>query len=116
MLFDEWSQPMSGSISLSEPINNFSRVEFCFRSNDGYAVPNVTVFEPAGEYTPIEVVACHVRHDGNVFLKMKAYKVTGRQVDTDRPDDTYSTGEWCLNTGSFTRGDFITVVRVMGWR
>lgn len=116
VLFDNWSNPMNAGVRLTEPINNFSRVTFSFRTNDGFLAPDVTVFYPRGDITNIVANAIYSRPNGNLYIKTKGFTVRGTSVETSRDGQAYSIAEHNLTTGETKHIDVITVVRVMGWR
>ena len=51
-----------------------------------------------------------------MYVKAKAFEVSGTSVETQQGGGSYACGQWDLNTGQFEFGDFITVVKVVGWR
>lgn len=116
VLFNNWSNAMNAGAMLTEPINNFSRVTFSFRTNDGHLIPDVTVFYPSGVSTYILANAIYSAPNGDLILKTKAFEVTGRRVETALVGNAYSIAEHNFATGKTTHTDVITVVRVMGWR
>ena len=116
VLFNNWSNAINAGAKLTEPINNFSRVTFSFRTNDGHLIPDVTVFYPSGVSTYILANAIYSVPNGDLLLKTKAFEVTGTKVETAHVGNAYSIAEHDLTTGKTTHTDVITVVRVMGWR
>jgi hypothetical protein len=116
VLFNNWSNAINAGATLAEPINNFSRVTFSFRTNDGFLAPDVTVFYPKGDVTNIVANAIYSRPDGNLYIKTRGFTVRGTKVETSRDGVAYSIAEHNLTTGETKHIDVITVVRVMGWR
>ena len=116
VLFDNWNNPINAGARLAEPINNFSRVTFSFRTNDGFLAPDVTVFHPRGDITNIVANAIYSRPNGDLYIKTKGFTVRGTSVETSHDGVAYSIAEHNLTTGETKHTDVITVVRVMGWR
>ena len=116
VLFNNCSNAMNAGARLTEPINNFSRVTFSFRTNDGHLIPDVTVFYPGGVSTYILANAIYSVPNGDLLLKTKTFEVTGTKVETAHVGNAYSIAEHDLTTGKTTHVDVITVVRVIGWR
>ena len=114
ILFNKWLNPMNAGATLSEPISNFFRVEFQFKTNDNDTF-TVTVFEPRGD-TIIPASTAKAVAGDHMYVKAKAFKASGTSVETQQGGGSYACGQWDLNTGQFEFGDFITVVKVVGWR
>ena len=115
VLFDKWQNPMNAGATLSEPVQNFRRVEFQFRTND-YEVISETLFEPTSAASSVLASCAKYVPGEHVYLKTKAYTVQGTSVKTQQSGSSYSCGQLDLTTGDFEFGDFITVTKVMGWR
>lgn len=116
VLFNNWSNAINAGARLAEPISNFSRVTFSFRTNDGHLIPDVTVFYPSVVSTYILANAIYSVPNGDLLLKTKVFEVTGTKVETAHVGNAYSIAEHNLTTGETKHTDVITVVRVMGWR
>ena len=114
VLFNKWMNPMNAGATLSEPVQNFFRVEFQFKTNDNDTF-STTVFQPSGN-TIVPASIAKAVAGGHMYVKAKAFEVSGTSVETQQGGGSYACGQWDLNTGQFEFGDFITVVKVVGWR
>lgn len=114
VLFSKWQNPLNAGATLSEPVQNFFRVEFQFRTNDNDTF-STAVFEPSGN-TIVPASCVKAAPGGHMYVKAKAFSVSGTSVETQQAGGSYACGQWDLNTGQFEFGDFITVVKVTGWR
>ena len=115
MLFNDWQNGLSEGATLSEPVENFERVEFEFRTND-YDVFSLSVLQPSTSFVMLASCAKYLPSNGAVYLKTKAYQVDGASVSTQKVGSSYSCGQLNLTSGEFRFGDFVTIVKAIGWR
>ena len=114
VLFDKWMNPMNAGATLSEPVQNFFRVELQFKTNDNDTF-STTVLQPNWN-TIIPASTVKAVAGGHMYVKAKSFEISNTSVETQQGGGSYACGQWDLNTGKFEFGDFITVVKVVGWR
>lgn len=115
VLFDNWNNPLSAGATLSEEVQNFRRIELMLRTDDSDAF-SVAVNDPSEQ---TNVVASCVKYNpvsGSLFAKTKTLNVNGKSVSTQQIQGGYSCAQRDLTTGQQSFGDYITVVKVTGWR
>lgn len=106
---------MNAGATLSEPVQDFFRIELQFRTDD-YDAVSVSVLQPSSAEIPV-IASCAKYVPGvGMLLKTKAYVLNGTSVETQQLGSSYACGQLNLSTGEFQFGDFLTVTKVVGWR
>ena len=106
---------MNAGATLSEDFTNFRKVDVECRTDDG-DVFTTSIIEPAGTCDLVCSCAKWQPNGGNVYLKTKTFSFSGKSVKTQQTGSGYSCGQVNVATGEKTFGDYLTVVRVTGWR
>lgn len=116
VLFDNWDNPLNSGATLSEPVQNFSRVELMFKTDDE-DVFTETVLQPSTT-TNVSASCAKWNSRSELYVKAKTFTISGRSVSTakDGGTDNYMCGQRNLTSGQQTFGDFIAIVKVIGWR
>ena len=112
-LYANESAAFSGSITLSESANSFTRLELYCKDNDGrYCYTQV--WNPNGKTVN---VTQSLSYGGNFYVKSRAFVINGNKIDTASTSGTYHTGEVnAAGSNNGTSADNIKIVKVIGYR
>ena len=112
MLFDSDSQAFGVPVTLSESSANFSDLRVYFRTDDG-AYSSLDVHDPDGK-----IITCTTNWkngSNQMFVKSTSLKISGTTMSTYNDTVGWCTGVWGSSM-AVTTGDYIKVVRVVGWK
>ena len=106
----------AGSITLSESAANFDELEIFYVNNDGF-FSSVSVYEPDGKKVTLHSTAIT---SADIIYKVKNIVISGRTINTTYRTTSsgkkyYETVEVKLNTGSYSRDDYIAILKVVGY-
>lgn len=108
--------PTNAGATLSESIQNFQKVDFLFKTDDGMVFSS-TLLQPSREAHIIASASFYSGENQHIFIKSKTFHVKDKKVETWQHDDTlYYTGQVDLNTMKIAYGDYIAIVKVIGWK
>jgi hypothetical protein len=116
VLFDKWDNKLNAGATLSEPVQNFSRVELMFKTDDN-DIFTEAVLQPT-DYAVVVASCAKWNSHSELYVKSKTFTVRGMSVSTAQDSGTgnYMCGQRNLTNGQQTFGDFITIVKAVGWR
>lgn len=91
-------------------------VELMFKTDDEDAFTE-TVLQPSTT-TNVSASCAKWNSHSELYVKAKTFTISGRSVSTakDRGTGNYMCGQRNLTSGQQTFGDFIAIVKVIGWR
>lgn len=121
VLFNNPSQAMSGTITLSDSAANYKMLVICFKTNDGF-YDSTTVYNPNGKDVILwsaGVTAASGNH-GRIYMKIKVVNISGTTINTSYNNVSgtyyYRTAEKDASvTGVGTIGDYIAITQVIGY-
>jgi len=117
VLFDKWDNAINAGCTLSETAADFVRLLVEFRTDDGHK--GSVMVTPVTGATSVDGqvldLTCNVFNPGSgMFVKSKAVQISGTTIGTYNSSGWW-TGLWGLANGNVL-GDYITIVKVTGWR
>lgn len=118
MLYDNDDTPAKGAITLSESSANFARLKIFYKNTNGYR-SSVDIYNPNGKtVTLLNFAYGNVDDTDPMFLKFRLIAISDNKIDTAKSSGgTYVTGEQRLSEGRhYTKGDFIAITQVLGYR
>ena len=109
-LFNNANISFNASVTLSDTYTNYSKLDIYAISSDGDCcfvsiVPSLT--------TKFTLSANRVV-GGVMYAKSKTYSISGKTISTLN-DAGYITNQWASQGGQST-GDYIKIIRVVGWK
>ena len=120
MLFDDDSYAMNTAVTLSETAANFSRLTICYKSNDG-DYSSVDVWHPDGKTVSLLTARTAGTTTPTFYLKSKTVLINGTTINTNSSvsggTTYYQTSQVRADgSNSATRGDYIGITQVIGYR
>ncbi|WP_298578708.1 hypothetical protein [uncultured Olegusella sp.] len=124
VLFDDAKPKLSGAVTLSDSLANYSDIEVFFSTNDGDAGGMTKIHNPNGKtficQTTIAAPISETNRTWRAFVKTKVYMASGTTINTTQRKGDFATGEIVLTNGASNvtvkRYDAIGITRVVGWR
>lgn len=117
VLFDKWDNAINAGCTLSETAAGFVRLLIEFKTDDNHK--SSVMVTPVTGATSVDGqvldLTCNVFNPGSgMFVKSKAVQISGTTIGTYNSSGWW-TGLWGLANGNVL-GDYITIVKVTGWR
>ncbi len=124
VLFDDAKPKLSGAVTLSDSLANYSDIEVFFSTNDGDAGGVTKIHNPNGKtficQTTIATPISETNRTWRSFIKTKVYLASGTTINTTQRNGDFATGEVVLTNGASNvtvkRYDAIGITRVVGYR
>ena len=110
VLFNNPDQAMSGEITLSQDCTDFTYLDVYCKDNDG-AYVHQRVYNPAVDRT--FTVMSMASNANSFYIKYKRFAIVNTTTinTVQNSDGSFTCGEY---DGSFTRSDFLNIIRVVG--
>ena len=118
MLYNNDDAPAKGAITLSDSAANYTRLTICYKNTNGF-YGSVDVYNPNNKTVALLNFAYgDVDNTDPMILKFRVIDISDNKIDTGKSSrGTYVTGEQRLSEGRhYTKGDFIAITQVFGYR
>lgn len=120
VLFDNDSNALNATVTLSESAANFTRLVICYKTNDN-DYSSMEVWHPNGKTIALTTGVVAGTTSRALWVKAKRCKINGTQIATvatvSGSTNYWQTGQSQANgSGSVTVGDYITITQVIGYR
>ena len=111
VLFNNDSQSLSDTVTLSETAANWDALTICFRSDDN-EFGSVEVVNPNGKRVALNMTGYN---GSSMWLKTKIVIINGTTIDTAKNGDAWKTAQVQPDgSNSILHGDFLGITQVIG--